>query len=483
MQKMNLIFRFVLILITLSFYLVDKAYAQLSVSNQMEYSHWNKDGHNIFENWTDISYQYNQYSFNARMELYKPPDKNVYAELTPLVKEEQLSYINAEAYFGNFTFSVGNYYAIFGRGLTLRTYEDRNLRVDNNILGLKANYFSDLFEITLLGGKMRDKVNRRRDRIYGVDGEINLLDDLKIGGSFLRNHLYGEFTDLFAFRMNYIYDDFDFYSEFAIKDINDAISNYISISYASDIFTFLAEYKDYNKLVFHNYFLTEYNTPPALSREHAYTMLNRHPHQLNTADERGVQFEGSFDAFDDISFLINYSNTETHNQQRIFEEYFFKTHYDYSENLRMEGIIGWNYAIEGTENITPIFMTEYNWNDINELHFEFQHQHTKIVKGAFNKAEYDDDMFIFEYTRSPLYSLSLVGEFTNRTELKHYSGVKPYRGEKDFWMYGQLTLSIFESQQITILYGSRQKGFVCAGGVCRVEPEFEGLEIKLFSRF
>jgi len=462
----------------LVFFLTQIVYSQVSVSNQLEYSHWNKDGQNIFENWTDISYQYNQYSFNARMELYKPPDENVYTDLTPLVKEEQLSYINAEAYWGNFSFTVGNYYAIFGRGLALRTYEDRNLRVDNNILGLKANYFSELYEITAIAGKMRDKVNRRRDRIYGLDGEINLLDNLKIGGSFLKNHIYGKFFDLAAFRLNFIYDDFDFYSELATKNFSDKISQYFSLSYSSNLFSLLAEYKDYNQLTFANDFGTEYNAPPALTREHAYAMLNRHPHQLNTNDERGIQFEGSYDAITDLSLLINYSYTETHLKQRKFEEYFFKTHYDYSENLRLEGLIGWNYEIEGTENITPIFMAEYIWNDINELHFEFQHQHTKIVKkGPLYKAEYDGDMVILEYSRSPIYSFSLVSEFTNRT------GLETYKDEKDFWIYGQLTLSVFESQQISILYGSRQKGFVCAGGVCREEPEFEGLEIKLFSRF
>ncbi len=481
---MKLSFRIILVVISFNLFIVDISYSQLSVSNQLDYSYWNTDGQNIFENWTDISYQYKHYSFNARIEIYKPPDEKVYTKYTHLVKEEQLSYYNAEAYFGNFTFTLGNYYAIFGRGLALRTYEDRNLRIDNNIQGLKANYYSDLFEITVLGGLMRqDQTNRRKDRIYGLDGELSLLDDLKIGGSFLRNHLYDEYTDLAASRLNYIYDDSDFYGEMANKNFNDRISGYVSLSYASDIFTLLAEYKEYNKLVFHNDFGTEYNAPPALTREHAYTMLNRHPHQLNTNDERGVQFEGSFDALDDISLLMNYSFTETHNQQRIFEEYFFKTHFDYSENLRVESLIGWNYEIIGTENITPIFMVEYNWNDVNEIHFEFQHQHTKIVKEGdiYINSEYDDDMVILEYTRSPWYSLSLVGEFTNKTGLDFF--IDRGENDKDYWVYGQITLSIFESQQISLLYGSRQAGFVCAGGVCREEPEFEGLEIKLFSRF
>jgi hypothetical protein len=38
--------------------------------------------------------------------------------------------------------TAGNFYKLFGRGLILKSYEDRNIRIDNNLLGVKveANY-------------------------------------------------------------------------------------------------------------------------------------------------------------------------------------------------------------------------------------------------------------------------------------------------------------------------------------------------------
>ncbi len=86
-------------------------------------------------------------------------------------------------------------------------------------------------------------------------------------------------------------------------------------------------------------------------------------------------------------------------------------------------------------------------------------------------------MIVLEYTRSPFLNLTLVGEYSNKHELVTATE------DKSYWVYGQITLSFLESQQISVLYGSRQAGFVCVGGVCRFEPEFEGLEIKLLSRF
>jgi len=86
---MKMTYRTFLTLVILFLFAMNSAYSQLSISNQHEYSHWTKDSQNIFENWTDFSYQYLQYSFNARLEIYKPPDEHVYTDKTHLVKEEQ----------------------------------------------------------------------------------------------------------------------------------------------------------------------------------------------------------------------------------------------------------------------------------------------------------------------------------------------------------------------------------------------------------
>ncbi|MCK7520955.1 MAG: DUF6029 family protein [Ignavibacteriales bacterium] len=32
----------------------------------------------------------------------------------------------------------GNYYTLFGRGMVLKSYEDRAIRIDNNLLGLRV---------------------------------------------------------------------------------------------------------------------------------------------------------------------------------------------------------------------------------------------------------------------------------------------------------------------------------------------------------
>jgi uncharacterized protein DUF6029 len=494
MRNTKRIYRFILIILTLSFFTYEYAFPQVSVSNQLEYSNWKEYNRNVLENWTDISFQQDKYSFGLRYEINQPPDPFIF-EFDTLLKQEELTYRYAEIYQENLTLTVGNFYALFGRGLTLRTYEDRNLRVDNNIDGLKANYYTDLFEITALGGRMRDKYNRRKDRLYGIDTDINVAEDLKIGVSILRNQLTdNNFTDLRSLRTSYIYNNFDFYGEVVNKAGEDEISGYGSLSYTGDYFTILGEYKDYDKLTFANNFGTEYNAPPSLTREHIYTLLNRHPHQLNTNNEVGYQLELTTDIIDNFEILLNSSQTyqvyknnfinrfktflgleDSKMKLNAFEEYYAQVSYHPNEDWHFETALGWNADhTTNTENITPLIMGEYKWDDINEIHMELQHQH---VKNTYDKSEFDDELIVLEYTRSPFLNLTFVGEYSNKSELVTATE------DKSYWIYGQVTLSFLESQQISLLYGSRQAGFVCVGGVCRFEPEFDGLEIKLLSRF
>ena len=110
-------------------------------------------------------------------------------------------------------------------------------------------------------------------------------------------------------------------------------------------------------------------------------------------------------------------------------------------------------------------------DDINTLRGELQGQHTE------EHGEYDDHMLTVEYTRAPGLSLSFVGERTNKSDLQKLPG------EASRWFFAQLDVQLTENHDATLFLGSRQGGFICTGGRCRWEPEFEGVELKLMSYF
>jgi len=51
------------------------------------------------------------------------------------------------------------------------------------------------------------------------------------------------------------------------------------------------------------------------------------------------------------------------------------------------------------------------------------------------------------------------------------------------WKLIELKWRPDEDQEINVVYGARMAGFVCSGGVCRPEPEFDGIRVDWLRRF
>ena len=446
-------------------------HAQVTVRNQLEFTHWDEENRDILENWTDVSVQRDQYQIGLRYEINHPPDPYIYPQ-DDLLKEYDLTYGYAEFSHGVLTFTAGDYYTMFGRGMVLRTYEDRNLRVDNNLRGARLRISGSRYQVTGIAGKMRDKYNRREDAVYGVDGELDLLESLKIGGSYLQ---HDDKNRLWSSRLNLYHALGDMVLEVAKPQWTDQLSSYFAMNAAAGQFALTFEYKDYNRLSFRNSLGTEYNAAPSLSREHSYTLLNRHPHALNMDDEKGYQIELNYYPGLTWEFTLNHSETVNHSGVRLFREYYGEVHHYVNDDLDVRSAVAWTFDLTtNTNSITPLIDILYTLSEREQLHLSYQHQH---ITNRFDSSEYDDDLLLIEYSRSPWYSIAFVGEYTNQDQLKHI------KLDRNYWIYGNLTLYIGTNHQIELLYGSRQAGFVCVGGICRYEPEFEGLEIKLVNRF
>ena len=463
------------VIIFLVFITTVKLSGQVTIKNQAEFTYWKEYDRNIFEDWFDFSYQKNFLQLGLRYEINHPPDPFIFPKDT-LLNEYELTYRYAEFFYKNLTANVGNFYSMFGRGLTLRTYEDRNLRVDNNIEGIKLNLSGSIYKIQGIAGKMRDKYNRREDIIYGIDGEIDITENLLLGESYLYQPEPEDNTSGFwSSRLTFTQDWGDFYGEIVKPDWADNFSYYLALNAAYSKFAATIEYKDYNQMSFKNSYGSEYNAAPSLTREHTFALLNRHPHALNQNDEKGYQVEITYFPSDEWEFLLNFSRTFNHGHKTIFEEYYGEIHHYFGEHIDCRFAGAWTFDFTtNTDNITPIVDLLYDFSPRDQLHFSYQHQHT-INKS--DKSEYDNELLLLEYSRAPLFSLALVGEYTNKNQVNNVTM------DRKYWLYGNLTLNLWTNYQLSILYGSRQEGFICAGGICRYEPEFEGVEIKLINRF
>jgi len=98
----------------------------------------------------------------------------------------------------NFSFTVGNFYEQFGSGLILRSYEEKNLGIDNSIDGVSVHYspFSGV-KFKSFVGKQRSFFELGNGILRGIDGELNLKEsgildstntNLILGASFVSKY-------------------------------------------------------------------------------------------------------------------------------------------------------------------------------------------------------------------------------------------------------------------------------------------------------
>lgn len=243
--------------------------------------------------------------------------------------------------------TAGNFYEQFGNGLSLRAYEDRQLGIDNSLLGARIKV-TPYRGITLKGVWGIERLNfesyaDRNDYVRGIDGEISfgeLFPKIQekgfvaaIGGSFVSKYeksdedmnitIYPntdssttavissskipENVPVWATRLNFGYKGFRLDGEFAQK-INDpnVTNNYIykngqalflSATYSMKGFgvatSFIrADNMDYrsqrtektNSLLYINYI-------PAINRQYSYQLISNYSYASQPNSQIGVQLQ------------------------------------------------------------------------------------------------------------------------------------------------------------------------------------------------
>lgn len=480
----------------------------VSMFNQMKASYDLELKRAIFEDWLNIDYRYENFSAGIRYETFQPNDPS------PAISRGKENYSDiAFKYFTvnfgskktNIEITAGNYYAMIGRGMILKSYEDRNLRLDNNLLGMlvKVNYAN--FRMTALTGTAANSENERKDFLYLADVEFRGLKWLKAGATFASNkpdYDQAARTDVGALRLQTSFEGFDAYVEYGLKknaDIQNRIFNstesfigkgiYASASYYLGDYSLTGEYKLYDNFGFKSNDQTvNYNQPPSTRKDYTYQLFNRHPSTLDSDNEQGFQIEANANFTSTSSLLLQYSETKTlgkdsYNQRILGQNLDPRLRHRevsgqysnmWSDELKTIFAFGYNEELEeNTRNYTGVVDIRYSFDPINTLRLIVEHQQTE---NRTTSANYFTDVLSLEYLRSPRYSIAWVMEMKTSEPV-------PGNTVRLLWNYIQGTIKIGEHTDLSLLVGSRQAGVICIGGVCRYEPEFRGIELKMVNRF
>jgi hypothetical protein len=480
----------------------------LGFSNRLQYSYDTKDKEEIFENWFNLDYTRGIFSAGIRFDIFQPNDpdpsisrgKERYADIAYKYLKAEIGSIDKGV-----SLTVGNFYSLFGRGLILKSYEERNIRVDNNLLGVKAEGRYSNFILTALTGMPENALAQRKDILHAVDVEYRGLRSLQIGGSFASNQpdINGVArTSMASLRIQPSVWNFDFYLEYGVKQNEDVKRNvfnnteeiigeaiYGSMNFYLGSFSFAGEVKHYDNYAFTTHDGTVfYNTPPSLRKEYTYQLLNRHPSPLEQSNERGFQVEANYYFNDDNQLNANFGMTETLPASSYFQrvsgfnlpvfiqhkEFFIQGTRNWSDTYTSILSFGFNEELPtNTRNFAPILENRFYFSDINTIKVTIEHQHTT---NRTTDEKYYSNVLALEYLRSPSLSITLVTEAETK---------EPEEGRivRKVWSFIQFSYKIFQNTDLSLLVGSRQAGNICIGGVCRYEPEFRGVEVSMLTRF
>lgn len=479
----------------------------IGISNQLEYSYNIENKIEIFENWLTLDYNKNIFSAGLRFEAFQPNDPD------PSVSRGKVRYADiAYKYIAidigdveeGLNITAGNFYKLFGRGMILKSYEDRNIRIDNNLLGVKveANYKD--FTLTVLSGSAANAVDERNDIIHAADLQYRGFEVIKLGSSFVSNQPSTDGTartTLASFRVQPSIWNLDGYAEYGIKnnkDIQEKIFKnseskigeafYGSLNFYYGDFSIVGEYKYYDNFAFmSNDGTIFYNTSPSLRKEYTYQLLNRHPSPLDQSNEEGYAVEVNYNISDATSLTANYGITNTLPATSYFQranifslpittqlkEIYLQGTHNWNKSFTSILAFGYNEELStNTKNITPILENKFYFDDINTIKLVLEHQQTKNFS---TDEKYFDDVIAIEYLRSPNFSVSLVTEMQTK---------EPEAGRtiRKVWSFIQFGYKIGAHSDISLLFGSRQAGNICIGGICRYEPAFQGAELKILTR-
>lgn len=177
----------------------------------------------LFNTYADVNLSSKYFDAGLRAEFMKWPVPGY----EPDFAGWGLSNFFVKGKYKGFELTAGDFYEQFGSGFILRTYEERNLGIDNAIRGgrLKVNAVKGM-QLTVLGGVQRTYWDwSKHSQVYGANAELYMQDYIPmmqdngaswtIGGSYVLKHEDDE--DVFVPGTNYRLNLPNFVNSFDVR--------------------------------------------------------------------------------------------------------------------------------------------------------------------------------------------------------------------------------------------------------------------------
>lgn len=483
------------------------SFGQLSGSNTFEFQYGNlpyEENRDLTTSYDQLNLYYDHSNFNlyGKVEHFLSPfrDRNFFS----------LTQKRAQYQDDHFNIRLGNFYETIGRGLLLRSYEIPGSVFEEafyrtryaffqDVDGISVEYDHDYFDLQIVRGRplfnplppnFEPDSLRRTDLVEAVESNLFLTKDISIGGTYMRVYEngqpdfkeYGSLTFNGNLPLNFQLTSeyaFDEDTQFLAFNGEDSYAFYTGLNYYYDTFGASFEYKNYNNFTLGSGF----NNPPSLIKEHTYPVLNRSTHVLSTDNETGVQFEAFYTFEDGHTLTANYTAAKNEVSKEFnYEEYFIEVSYNVSDYLTIKSFLDYaNDEPKGEENrISAGLITEQLFDYTWSVTLDLQYQQFERDFNAGRSKNYYTSLSV---NYIPDLTLSTVFEASMDPNLTDNPTTREIETDIRMWFSGNILYEINPTHTLEVFVGKRRGGPACTSGICYERLDFEGVEIRLSSRF
>lgn len=397
---------------------------------------------------------------------------------------------------------IGNFSEILGNGLLLRAYEipgsvfeDQGYRVRygfyRDVRGFSGKYQKKHFYVKALRGKVLandlpptlDESDRRADLVEAVETGLTFYGQTA-GLIYMRNTnpagsesyysllANGGFLSFFSYNFEYAHNIGNGVGPFLANNPEVRSGLYSSVNFNYNSFGLSLEFKNFNRMLIG----TGISDPPTLVKEQKYKVLNRSIHVPRYNDEKGMQVEGYYSFKNGSRILVNYARAVNESvTTNVFSEYFSEyTFYPGSSTITLFADYSSDankfepnrYSAGGVWEID----LKNAWSSLLELEYQY------IDRQGFAPTTVNNYVIIAGLSHSPKYSISLVVELSDDPRL---TDGDPNR----IWLGGNASFKLDKHNTLSIFAGQRRGGPACTSGICYEVLDFQGVELRLKSKF
>lgn len=495
------------------------------------------DEHLRSNNYLKLDYSYRNWGAGIQVESYLPKPLLSYSDK---YEGTNVSTFYAAYRSAKLDVRAGYFYEQFGSGLILRSWEDRQLGINNALFGGRVTYrpFNSLF-VTGLYGRQKEGFDLSEGQIFGFNTELELdklfdfqSTSLGIGFSYVGRHqdlpenipasTTSALTNAYSFRFQFSEKKFYAKGEYIIKkpDINYVADTYqdkvvnpggamlLNLGYISSGFGVNATFRRLENMAFfsdrnaagNDFNMNVVNYLPALTKQHDYLLTNVYVYQAqpnlviidNQSGEIGGQFDLYYNFKPETALGGKYGT-----KIAINASYWTGLKATYDWPAYSTDILGFgeryfsDISVEMRKQFSPSFNAIFTYvnqyyNQKIEGHKGIVYSDIAVAEANYRLNEKQSMRVVVQHlwTKNDLKNWGAATvEFNVNPKISFYVSDMYNYGNDDLYaqihfynLGGSFTTG---PHRFALNYGRQRGGVICVGGVCRYVPPSTGLSASI----